>query len=293
MIIAQITGGLGNQMFQFATAKALSLHLNADLKLDLESFKQEIVPELEVPRKFELTAFQNFEFKEASLDEIYSFNSMNIISKRIQKLIPGYKRTIYNEPKYVFDKNFFKANIPIYLKGHWQSEKYFKRFGKEIKEIFELKDLLIEEVKELGKEISKQNSVSIHIRRGDYLRLPIILDWHGVLEKEYYFKAIEIVRSQIVNPQIFYFSDDINWVNNELMPTYPGTIISENISKTHYHDFYLMQLCKNQIVANSSFSWWAAWLNSNPQKIVIAPKKWFNNAPYETKDLIPEDWIRI
>lgn len=293
MIIAQITGGLGNQMFQFATAKALSLHLDTDLKLDLQSFKREILPELEVPRNFELTAFKNFEYKEATVNEIKSFNSNNIINKKIEKLFPAHKRKIYTESAYIFDKNFFKTNAPVYIKGHRQSEKYFKPYTKEIKKIYELKDILMEEVKELGKEISKQNSVSIHIRRGDYLRLPIILDWHGVLEKEYYFNAIKIIQSKIPNLKIFYFSDDVNWVNKELMPTYPGTIVSENISKTHYHDFYLMQSCKNQIIANSSFSWWAGWLNPNPDKMVVAPKKWFNNAPYDTRDLIPPEWIKI
>ncbi len=293
MIIAQITGGLGNQMFQYATAKALSLHLNAELKLDLQSFKQEILPELEVPRKFELTAFKNFKYTEASQEEINSFHSANAISKKIQKLLPPYKRKIYTEREYTFDKNFFSSNKHVYLKGHRQSEKYFKPFAHEIREIYHLNNDVIKEIKELATEISEQNSISIHVRRGDYLRLPIILNWHGVLEKDYYFNGIEIIRSKTPDAKIFYFSDDTEWVKKELMPVYPGVLVSENISKNHYHDFYLMQSCSHQITANSSFSWWAAWLNPNPEKIVIAPKKWFNNAPYDTSDLIPESWNRI
>ncbi len=293
MIIAQITGGLGNQMFQYAPAMALSLQKDVPLKLDLQSFKREILPELEVPRSFALTAFKNFNYDEASPEEIEQYTSQSFFKKKTQKLLPAHKRKIYNERDYTFDGNFFKANSSIYLKGHRQSEKYFKPFEKEIRNIYQLREDLISDVKFFGEKLTSLESLSVHIRRGDYLRLPIILDWHGVLDKSYYSSAIETVLSQYPSTQIFYFSDDVEWVDKELVGEYPGTIVSGNISNTAYQDFYLMQSCKHQIVANSSFSWWAAWLNSNPHKKVIAPLKWFNNAPYNTRDLIPDNWLRL
>jgi hypothetical protein len=293
MIIVQITGGLGNQMFQYATGKALALHHDTNLKLDLQSFYTDTWHELEVPRSFELTAFKNLEYKEATLKEIQQFHTSSFIGKRIQKLLPRHKRKVYSEKEYPFDSSFFKAKKNIYIKGHRQSEKYFQPYKKEVCNIYQLKDELVSDVKELGKKLSYENSVAIHVRRGDYLRLPIILDWHGVLDESYYCTALNILNNQFPDLKIYYFSDDPQWVNQTLMPLFPGTIVSENISKTHYHDFHLIQSCKHQIVANSSFSWWAAWLNPNPEKIVIAPKKWFNNAPYDTRDLIPEEWLRI
>jgi hypothetical protein len=293
MVIAQITGGLGNQMFQFAAARALSMHLNTELALDLQSFKRDELPLLEVQREFELKAFRNVEFREATPDEIRSLCSNNVITRQMQKMLPEYKRKIYSEKSYVFDKNFFRAKNNVYLKGHWQSEKYFKPYSAQIRKTFELKDVLIEGVKELGKEISKQNSISVHVRRGDYLRLPIILDWHGVLEKDYYLEAIKTIDQEVGGGKVFYFSDDVDWIKKELLPEFDGTIVSEAISKNHYEDFYLMSQCKHNIIANSTFSWWAAWLNANPGKMIIAPKKWYNRPKLNTSDLIPPGWIRL
>ncbi len=291
MIIAQITGGLGNQMFQYAAAKALSIHLNSPLKLDLQSYKREILPELEVFRSFELTSFQNFEYKEASIEEINAFTTSNFFSRKIKHFLPFHMRKVFSEKNNTFDNNFFKAGKSAYLKGHRQTEKYFKGYQNEIKNSYQLKNDLITDVKELGKLISSQSSVSVHIRRGDYLRLPIILDWHGVLGFDYYTKALETIQSKFPNINIYYFSDDVEWVEKELLPIFPGTILSGTIASTHYHDFYLMQCCRNNVVANSSFSWWSAWLNQHPDKMIIAPRKWFGNPRLSTKDLYPKDWI--
>ena len=293
MIIAQITGGLGNQMFQYAGAKALALHLNTNLKLDLENYDREILPELEVPRSFELPSFKKFEFSRATLEEISSFTSTNNFCKKLQKFLPPHKRKVYIEKGYKFDKNFFKANETVYLRGHRQSEKYFEPYQNEIRNTYQIKNDLIIEVNDIGEQIASQISLSIHVRRGDYLRLPIILDWHGVLGLDYYKEAIKKVQAVHPNVNIYYFTDDIEWVSTELASIFPGTILSEEISKTHYHDFYLMSQCRHNIIANSSFSWWAAWLNNNPEKIVIAPKKWFNKPVLDTTDLIPKGWIRI
>jgi len=293
MIVVQITGGLGNQMFQYASAMALAHHHNTKLKVELNSFKRAVLPELEVPRNFELTAFNGFLYEEAEKADISLFQANSLISKKIQQTLPRHKRLVYTEGSFAFDKNFFKSNRDVYLKGHRQSEKYFVHYKEALIQIFQLKRELVQDVADFANRLTTENSVAVHIRRGDYLRLPIILDWHGVLSKEYYFNSLQVLVKEIPNLKIYYFSDDPQWVENELLSNFPGTIVSGNISKDHYHDFHLIQSCRNQIVANSSFSWWAAWLNPNPNKIVIAPKKWFNNAPYDTRDLIPDSWIKL
>ena len=119
------------------------------------------------------------------------------------------------------------------------------------------------------------------------MRKKIIFEWHGVMEKDYYRKAFEIISKNLNNFKIFYFTDDIEWVKNNLLPIMNGEILSGNLTKTNIEDFFLMTQCSHNIIANSSFSWWGAWLNNNPDKIVIAPEKWFNKGPKDTQDLVP------
>jgi hypothetical protein len=291
MIIVQLNGGLGNQLFQYAAAKSLSLHSNTNLKLDVSSFYRENLPELEVPRDFELYNFQGVHEEIISSPVNLENEKQTSVNSKLQKLFPRHKRDIYIEPFYHYDRNFFKANTDVILKGQWQSEKYFLNFSDSIKSTFRLKENLVSNVIQfLPKE---KETVSVHVRRGDYMRKQIILEWHGVMPKSYYEKAFELLTKRISNIQVYYFSDDPEWVEKELIPIMPGIIISSNISRNHFEDFYLMSQCKHNIIANSSFSWWAAWLNPNPDNMVIAPKKWFNKGPQDTQDLFPPAWIKI
>src|SRR5258705_1326445 len=170
MVIAQITGGLGNQLFQYAAAKALSLHHKVPLLLEISSFYRKELPELEVPRDFELIHFDGI------TEEIIPVQEVNFLigPKRRSILptffIPAYKKCIYAEPYYHYDKNFFKSKKTVFLKGGWQSEKYFKPFEKEIRESLQLKEALAERVMKTASTFKLENSVAVHIRRGDYLR---------------------------------------------------------------------------------------------------------------------------
>lgn len=294
MIIVQLTGGLGNQMFQYAAAKALSVKKNVDLFLDISFYLKDEFPELEIPREFELLHFKGITEKIVNINELKKNNTFDFLKeKTINKLLPKHKRGIYKEKYYHYDSQFFNANNSTYLMGIWQSPKYFELYKKTILLSYQLKDDLIEDVLKKGKELNSSNSVSIHIRRGDYLRKPEILDWHGIMSKDYYIKAFELLCSKKKIDRVYFFSDEPEWVKSELIPHIQGEIISDHLNSTQYNDFYLMQQCQNNIIANSTFSWWAAYLNPNPNKIVIAPKKWFNSAPNNTKDLFPQDWITI
>lgn len=295
MVVVQLTGGLGNQLFQYAAAKSLALHHKTSLQLDVNSFLRTELPDLEVPRDFEMYNFKGVNELTVNVNDILKNKEYSFLTeKKFERLLPNYKRGLYKEPFYHYDINFFKSKKNVFLKGGWQSYRYFDNFKDEIKACLELQNNAVGDAYNFFSEKSKsENIISVHIRRGDYLRKPIILEWHGVMGKEYYAEAFEQIAKQQRIDRVLYFSDDPEWVSRELIPMMNGEIISSTVSKNQYQDFYLMQQCSHNIVANSSFSWWAAYLNSNPDKIVIAPKRWFNKAPYDTKDLIPENWIRI
>ena len=161
-----------------------------------------------------------------------------------------------------------------------------------IQKEFTFKDEFIQRVKDFSNQLRSANSVSVHIRRGDMKNDPVMAERHGVMPLSYYQKGIEIIRSKVSNPHFYFFSDDISWAN-ENFNDIDSTFVSGDISKTHFEDLYLMSQCGYNIIANSSFSWWGAWLNNNSGKIVIAPNKWFNSGPQDTEDLIPSNWIRI
>lgn len=177
------------------------------------------------------------------------------------------------------------------LEGYWQSEKYFKDIRKMICEDFTLKKES-NNFKKLAKIISQTNSVSVHFRRGDYAEKRKTKKYHGLLDTNYYQKALDIINEKVKNPHFFVFSDDPSWVKKNFKIKQPLTFISGSRKLTNSKELILMSLCKHNIIANSSFSWWGAWLNRNPSKIVIAPKKWFR-AKIEAKNLLPGDWIKL
>ena len=139
------------------------------------------------------------------------------------------------------------------------------------------------------KQIKESNAVSLHVRRGDYL----LHDVHNTDKLEYYTKAMTYLESKVDNPTYFMFSDDIEWVKQNFRSQHKMIFVDFNDAKTNYEDIKLMSNCKHNIIANSSFSWWSAWLNTNPNKIVTAPQVWFNGDMYDYTDLVPKSWIRF
>jgi hypothetical protein len=290
MIIVQLKGGLGNQMFQYAAGLALAAHHRTKLKVDV-SLLNEADAEIGTVRYFDLQQLQ-LPPEIATKKEISSIIPGSFFTTLLDKIQPAFKRKIYKECDYTFDVNFFKSQDNIYLKGYRQSEKYFSSIQDHIKNGFQFKNEVIKEVTGKASELKSLNSVSIHIRRGDYSN-PIVSNYHGILDAAYYQRAIRYIESNVSDCHFYIFSDNPEWVKTNLTFNAPVQIISGVFTKTHFEDFYLISQCKHQVIANSTFSWWAAWLNPNPGKIVVAPKKWFNNAPYDTRDLIPESWIRM
>lgn len=284
MIISRIIGGLGNQLFQYAAGKALALRHHTELLLDVTAFDEYKL------RNFDLAAFHtglNFATKE----QVNSFINRSIAGKIRDNIFPMTFRKVYKEKQFHFQSRFLQAPANIYLQGYWQSEKYFLPVAEIIKKEFTVKEEYTRNVTALAAKLSSTPSVSVHIRRGDY-KNPTTVEIHGILEARYYKKAIQLINQKIPGACFYFFSDDMNWVKENL-PVENAVYVSGVMSQTHIEDFFLMSQCKHNIIANSSFSWWAAWLNNNPEKIVIVPKNWFNKGPRDTYDLYPEGWLTI
>ncbi len=284
MIITKIKGGLGNQLFQYAAARAFSITHSTELKLDISAYEADTL------RGFELSNFA-MNIAIATDAEIDSYEQP-FFQKILARIKPYYQRKIYKEPFFHFDPNFTKIPSDVYAKGYFQSEKYFINSREILLKEINLQGPLIENVKSMGEQLKNSPSVSVHIRRGDYNN-PAVRDYHGILEIAYYENAITLIKKQHKDCLFYVFTDDEIWVRNNFKLDTPLEFISASKSTTHYEDFYLMSCCRHNIIANSSFSWWAAWLNENKGKTVIAPKSWFNNGPKDTADLIPANWIRI
>lgn len=268
MIISKLQGGLGNQMFQYAIARSLSLKSHKPFMLDL-SFLQKH----SIPRTYDLDIFNiSPDFNNSFLQ-----NTVHI-----------------NEPHYHYSEgytnlivNLLNNNYTILLDGHWQSERFFLEFKEEIKKDFKFIDKINN--LELLKVIESTDSIMLNVRRTDYLQS----SFHGVMKLDYFEKAKQIIETKIKKPHYFIFSDDLDWCKKNLK--WNNTTIVDHQYKGNKFSLYLqlMLSCKHFIIPNSTFAWWAAWLGSNEDKIVIAPKQWFTDSTINTSDLIPLDWIRI
>jgi hypothetical protein len=273
MIVTKIRGGLGNQMFQYAMAKSLAIEKNKNLYLDLSAFGS--------------TELRNFGLDHFNID----CNTYKKPNRYISKLRSYFKtRVNYRESDLGFHEDIFKLKEDdIYLKGYFQSEKYFIKYEKEIRHNFQITTPLKEITKQTIDRVKKVNSVALHIRRGDYLSTQLFMT-----DKDLYYKqAVELIENQIDNPVFFIFSDDMEWVKRNFMIKHETVYIDFNDDMTNFEDMKLMASCKHNVIANSSFSWWSAWLNNNLNKVVIAPKQWFNDDTIDTEDRIPENWIKL
>ena len=277
MIIIKLQGGLGNQMFQYAAAKSLSKKKYVYLDLSFLDSNQ-VSSETFTARIFELKIFKNLAIKPATNFHLKLFKSERFGLPRFRDF---FKIAILEDQNYQKESEFNH----IYLDGYFQNPSNFANIRTELLNDFRFRSL----PKDLSKyedDINQSKKpVSIHVRRGDYLK-PTVNSVHGVLSIEYYKKAIELIESKLEKPHYFIFSDDTSWCATNLDFIKNKTIVSDN--HLAWVDMYLMSICKHHIIANSSFSWWGAWLNQCTDKIIIAPENWFRNA--ETK-IIPKEWI--
>lgn len=295
MVISHIIGGLGNQMFQYAVGRAHSLKFNTSVTLDISGFDNYLL-------------HQGFE-----LQKIFQ-GSINIAIERDMRNILGWQaagvfrrylqspsmalfrwKSFIVEPYFHYWSGIKCAPRNSYLVGYWQSEKYFSKYSNEIREDFSFNELSSDCNKGIALEISQTNAVSLHIRRGDYVSDAKTVNMLGVCSLQYYQRAISYISKQVENPHFFIFSDDIAWAKENIKLDFPCLFVGHNKGEHSYIDMQLMSLCNHHIIANSSFSWWAAWLNKSDSKIVVAPKRWFRDDFMESQggDIVPESWVRL
>ncbi|HBG06022.1 MAG: hypothetical protein A2075_15665 [Geobacteraceae bacterium GWC2_58_44] len=293
MIIVKLMGGLGNQMFQYAAGRSLALRRGTSLKLDL-SFLEGYQAN-HTRRSFELERL-DIRAEKATPGELAAVERGEPSSLFQRTLGAFFKRRagmkLFLEKQFNVNPEFFELPDQVYLEGFWQSEGYFKDYGDIIRREFTPSTAPVGKNLELMDEIRSVNAVSLHIRRGDYVTDPAIRAAHHVCELDYYQKGAEVMASSLQAPHFFVFSDDSDWVAANLKLQHPTTFVSHNQGRG-YEDLRLMSLCRHHIIANSSFSWWGAWLNPSPDKIVCAPGRWFNEMPANTCDLIPQGWRKI
>ncbi len=296
MIITKLCGGIGNQMFQYAAARRLSCIHNVPLKLDLNWFDSH---SLELDRSYKLHVF-NIHEDFASLKDINKLkeftddSKLTLKSRITARFLPHYKQTHIREKHFHFDPEILKLHQNIYLDGYWQSEKYFIDIENIIRQEFTIMTAPFSKtVIELADTVAACESVSIHIRRGDYVSHPVASKILGTSPLEYYHYSIEKLASFLNSPHFFVFSDDPGWARDNLKLTLPMMIVSNSKAQKDYEDLYLISQCKHHILANSSFSWWGAWLCQNQNKTVISPANWFRDTTIDTSTLIPDNWLRI
>lgn len=290
MRIIYIFDGLGNQMFQYAFYKKMK-KIYKNVYGNIDTFNRD----MKIHNGYELNRVFGIEVEEKNIifDNFFSrvrLKKITIFHKIIHKILKELNFIVYIENwSESIEEKLNKKGI-VFYNGWWQSEKFFKDISEEIRKDFTFSKFMGEKNLEISKRIKNSNSISIHIRRGDYLGDKGL---GGLAPLEYYRRAIEYIKTRVDNPYFFIFSNDIEWCrkNLDLENCY---YVDWNKGEESYRDMQLMSLCKHNIIPNSSFSWWGAWLNNNPNKIVIAPEKWFNDCTnMDYSNIVPETWIKI
>lgn len=288
MVTVKIFGGLGNQLFQYAFGRYLAEKLGTSVQYDAQT---EIVAKNFTSRKLTVSEFFPIQLADkATVDAHKKFNGgvlWRIERKLVQKFSFLNSSYIVQDDPHSFIE---KLSDKTYYEGYWQNHKYTDAVRKHILEHVKLSSESLDSKKEIIEIIKNCNAVGIHIRRGDYLNIPVNAKLYHACDMDYYYGAINIIESKYRDVKYFIFTQDADWAKEN----FKGEKFHFVEGNSPVEDVLIMSFCKHNIIANSTFSWWSAWLNQNPDKMVIAPKKWYkselNNS---TKDLIPNSWIRL
>lgn len=283
MNIIWIDGGLGNQMFQYALALKQQ-QMGKTVKIDVTKYAEH-----HWHNDFELDQVFGLECPFADLEEIkkLGYRKANRWTEFLRKT-PFAKKTIYNHEAYSFDAQVLDLD-GYYIEGYWQSEQYFSDIEETIRKTYVFPELKQDWQKELAQSMRETHSVSVHIRRGDYLNYPNL---NGICTLDYYKNAMNYFRDRYQKNVCFYiFTNDFEWAKSHFKDE-DCCFVQGNTGKESYRDMQLMSLCEHNVIANSSFSWWGAWLNANKEKTVIAPEKWVNSEE-DTTAVVPENWMKM
>lgn len=287
--VVRVTGGVGNQLFQYAFGRALELAHGVGVRYDLSWFSAPAGSY--VPRPFELDAFAVRAERADPWVSALAKQQGSIFRALGAGLFPSLvKDRSYREPRFSYTPIQTDERIPRYYDGYWQSEKYFGRYAETLRHELRSVRPPVGINAERARMIQGCDAVSLHVRRADYLSHQGASATYAVLGADYYAHALGMVLHERPSAHIFVFSDDPAWAQEHIRSSAPVHFINGN---TGIEDLGLMRMCGSHIIANSSFSWWGAWLSGSPDGMVIAPVKWFKNPNMDTRDLIPDRWRRL
>lgn len=287
-MIVRITGGIGNQMFQYALKLKLDSILKQECEIDTRFYQKSSVHNgFELNKVFGIQARLYNGPVQSLADQFPLFYKacfrVGIRSLRTTDHLTEI-RTCFRPDVLTLDKK------NVYIDGYWQSEKYFQDIGDEVRKTFHFSEFAEQENIQLEQIIRERQSVSLHVRRGDYVGVSRFL---SLGKTQYYQKAIEYIKSNVKNPMFVVLSDDIKWCKENINLPAETIFVTWNHGDKSYRDMQIMSICKHNIIANSSFSWWGAWLNNNPEKCVVAPSRFFNGRMEDDSHIIPEKWKTI
>ena len=292
-IYSYLQGGLGNQLFQYAIARALSERYQVDFALDRSWFA---IPQVgTTPRQFQLELL--------NIPEISYFNSP--FPKKPSRLQRFLQNTISSGPIIHYQKNAFDfdptlfnlsniKNRDLYLSGYWQGFPYIETIRPILQKDFELRASTSPYYQPYLQQIAESESVMLHIRRGDYIDSPSAAQFHSVLPLDYYLKAMSSIQSAKTQPHFYIFSDDLPWAKAALPTNLKMTFVENSLQEdATAQELQLMRACKHHIIANSSLSWWGAWLKNNTDGLVFAPNRWIRDDKQNLADLLPPQWQKL
>ena len=281
-VYVRLLGGLGNQLFQYAMGRALADARQVELVLDPRFILRKgcisglAIDEFAIRARY-LTDTEAAYFKEP----IWKLS--RALRRQINPWLGYYHETVHS-----FDAAALAQSLEVMLSGFWQSERYFSNYGHQLRTDLVLKSQMPSAAVKLATQMASGPSLAMHVRRGDYLTDPKALVKHGVTSAHYYQTALQLVIEKLGDVDLYVFSDDPDWVRTNIQ--HPKIIFVSDFGFSAEQDLWLISACQHQIIANSSFSWWGAYLNDYASKIIVAPQPWFDAKHMAQQDIIPADW---
>ncbi|MEO0733581.1 MAG: alpha-1,2-fucosyltransferase, partial [Bacteroidota bacterium] len=285
----RLRSGLGNQLFQYAMARATQLRLGTELRLDLAELLDPYPPAGYVPREYALSDFrlsQQFLVPPTVLHSLYALPAGSRWRRGVRRLARrGYP--LHQEPSFRVDLALLRAPVDnVIYRGFWQSERYFQDFAVQIKADLCFRNPLPSTSVQLARRMAAESAVGVHVRRRDTIGDPT----HEVTDLGYYLRGMELIRGRYPDCNFYVFSDDVGWCQTHLGAISRLTIIP---AEQGGHHFRLLTLCRHFLIPNSTFSWWAAWLGEREDSLVVAPARWFGTDKYDYRDVVPDRWRKL
>jgi len=292
-VVVALSDGLGNQLFQYAAARAISLRAGIPLYLDLQNFELG-----DGYRQYMLGAFRIVEqfaddaLRRAFLGPRSTAQTRWWPQRLLDSLRPAHRRFCHWQTEWRFYPELLAVRCGCYLRGYWQSERYFADVADVLRSELVLRQLPQGNAAAVVRQIAAcPNSAALHVRRGDYLA-PHTAGIHGVCGIEYYRAAVQHVRRTAGDVRWWIFSDDLQWVRREPFLSSLGQVVESDVQDP-LGDFLAMRCCRHFVIANSTFSWWAAWLGERQGSVVVAPQRWFLDPTRDAKDVVPKRWVQL